>query len=80
VHRPILFYGVRVAESSVVEDSVALPDVAIGRGVHLQRTLVDKGSMLPDGFHAGLDPLCDREHFAVTQRDVTRITPGMLGN
>jgi glucose-1-phosphate adenylyltransferase len=79
VRRSILFYGVRVAERSVIEDSVVLPDVVIGRGVHLQRTIVDKGCVLPDGFQAGLDALRDREGFEVTERGITLITPGMLG-
>ena len=78
VRRSVLFYGVRVAEHSVVEDSVVLPDVAIGRGVRLQRTIVDKGCVLPDGFRAGLDPLRDRERFEVTERGITLVTAGML--
>jgi glucose-1-phosphate adenylyltransferase len=80
VRRSILFYGVRVAEGSVVEDSVVLPEVVIGRGVRLQRTIVDKGCVLPDGFQAGLDPLRDSERFEVTELGITLITPGMLGH
>ena len=37
VRRSILFYGARVAEGSMVEDSVVLPGVSIGRDVACAR-------------------------------------------
>ena len=78
VRRSILFYGARVGEGSKIEDSVVLPNVSIGRGVCLRRTIVDKGCVLPDGLQAGLDPQQDRLRFNVTERGVVLITPQML--
>ena len=64
----------------MVEDSVVLPDVTVGKNVHLRRTIVDKHSKLPDGFSAGLDAAHDRARgFHVTDNGVTLITPEMLG-
>jgi len=80
VRRSILFYGARVGEGSKIEDSVVLPNVSIGRGVTLRRTIIDKGCVLPDGLQAGLDPHHDRLHFNVTERGVVLITPQMLVN
>lgn len=80
VRRSILFSKVRVAEGSVVEDAVVLPNVRIGRDVHLRRVIVDKGCVLPDGFRAGLDADADRRRFHVSERGVTLITPSMLGD
>ena len=74
----ILFYGVRVGEHSVVEESVLLPNVTVGQHVHLRRAIIDKHCVLPDGFQAGLDPQRDRERFTVTDRGITLVTRDML--
>jgi glucose-1-phosphate adenylyltransferase len=71
---------VRVAEGSVIEDSVILPNVRIGQNVHLRRAVVDKHCVLPDGYCAGLDVDQDRaQGLHVTPRGVTLIVPEMLG-
>ena len=80
VRRSILFNGVKVADASLVEDSVVLPNVSIGRGVTLRRTIIDKRCVLPDGFTAGVDPVQDRARFHVTERGICLITPQMLGD
>jgi glucose-1-phosphate adenylyltransferase len=78
VRRSVLFSNVRVAETSLIEDSVILPGSVIGRGVTLRRVVVDKNCVLPDGFKAGVYPAEDRSRFFVTERGVTLITPKML--
>ena len=79
IRRSLLSTNVRVREHSVVEESVILPNVEIGRDVTLRRVVVDKRSRIPDGFTAGLDLAHDRERFYVTQCGITLITPEMLG-
>ncbi len=80
VRRSILFSKCRVAEGSVVEDSVVLPNVAIGRDARLSRTVIDKHCRLPDGFRAGFDAVADRARgLHVTPAGVTLVTPQMLG-
>lgn len=78
VRRSILFSKVRVGEGGLIEDSVLLPNVVVGREVHLRRTVVDKHSVLPDGLRAGIDPAEDRRRFHVTEHGITLITPEML--
>ena len=78
VRRSILFAKVRVGDQSVIEDSVILPAVVIGRNVRLRRVVVDKRCVLPDGFEAGLDVEADRVRFHVTAKGITLITPRML--
>lgn len=77
--RSMLFTDVTVERGSVVEDSIVLPKVRIGRGVRLRRTIVDKYCALPDGFAAGLDRNEDEARFHVTSRGIVLITPEMLG-
>jgi glucose-1-phosphate adenylyltransferase len=79
VRRSILFHSVTVGENALVEDSVVLPNVNIGRNVVLRRTIIDKRCVLPDGFSAGVDPASDRARFHLTERGVCLVTPEMLG-
>jgi glucose-1-phosphate adenylyltransferase len=78
VRRSLLSFKVRVEEDSLIEESVILPNVRIGRGVVLRRCIVDKGCHLPDGFAAGMNAAHDAARFHVTERGVTLITPDML--
>jgi glucose-1-phosphate adenylyltransferase len=78
VRRSLLSFKVRVEEDSLIEESVILPNVKVGRGVVLRRCVVDKGCHLPDGFCAGLNHAHDAARFHVTDRGITLITPDML--
>jgi glucose-1-phosphate adenylyltransferase len=78
VRRSILFTKVRVGEGSLVEDSVILPNVVIGRRVVLKRAIVDKRCVLPDGFVAGVSAEEDRARFHVTEHGIVLITHEML--
>ncbi len=80
VRRSILFSKVRVCEGSVIEDSLLLPDVSVGRDVRLSRVIVDKHVRVPDGFRAGLDAHADRQRgFFVSPGGITLVTAQMLG-
>jgi glucose-1-phosphate adenylyltransferase len=79
VLRSVLFTDCSVERGSVIEDSIVLPGVRIGRRVHLRRAIVDKFCELPDGFTAGLDPAADEARFRVTRQGIVLVTPEMLG-
>ena len=79
VRRSLLGFKVRVEEDSLIEESVILPNVRIGRGVTLRRCVVDKDCHLPDGFSAGMNHAHDATRFHVTEHGITLITPDMLG-
>jgi glucose-1-phosphate adenylyltransferase len=79
VKASLVFSNVRVHSFSSIEDSVILPDVVINRHVKLRRCVVDRRCVLPEGFTAGFDPEQDRKRFRVSERGITLITPGMLG-
>ena len=79
VRRSVLFCKVRVDEGSLVEDTLVLPDVTVGRGARLVRAIVDKRCRLPDGFEAGVDRAADLARgFHVTERGITLVTAAML--
>lgn len=79
IERSLLSVKVRVQERGLIQDSVILPNVSIGRRVRLKRVVVDKLCQLPDDFSAGFDAQLDRQRFHVTANGVTLITPEMLG-
>ena len=79
IERSLLMLKVLVKERSLIQDSVILPNVELGRHVTLKRVVVDKHCIIPDGFSAGVDPELDQQRFHVTKRGVTLITPEMLG-
>ncbi len=79
VRRSVLFSNVRVAEHSVVEDSVLLPGARIARNVVLRRAIVEEGCTLPEGLSVGVDRAHDTRRFHVSAGGVTLVTPEMLG-
>ena len=79
VRRSVLFSNVRALEQSSIEDSVVLPDVEVGRGVVLWRTIVDRHCRLPDGLGVGFDRAGDARRFHVTANGITLIVSEMLG-
>lgn len=49
VQRTVVFYGVQVAEGSVVANSVLMPNVKIGRDVHVAYAIIGEGAIIKDG-------------------------------
>jgi glucose-1-phosphate adenylyltransferase len=78
VQRSVLFTGARVGNGCVVEDSLLLPHVDLGRQTVVRRAIIDSGCVLPDGIWIGVDPEHDRLRFTVSEKGVTLVTPAML--
>ncbi len=79
VRHSLLFSNVRVNSFSLVEDSVILPDVDIGRNCVIKRAVIDRGCLIPKGLVVGEDPKKDAKRFHVTPEGVVLITRDMLG-
>jgi len=79
VRRTMLFYGVHVHSHAVIEDSIVLPKVIVGRDSQLKKCIIDRGCHIPDGTRIGFDPHEDRQRFHVTASGVTLVTRMMLG-
>lgn len=61
IHRSVVSPGVRVHTRAVVEDSVLMHNVDIGRGAIVRRAIIDKNVRVPPGIKIGVDPERDRE-------------------
>lgn len=79
VRRSVLFSEVRIEPGSVLEDSVVLPGVRVGRNCRLRRAIIDGGCQIPDGMSIGMDQAKDAERFEISAGGVTLVTPDMLG-
>jgi glucose-1-phosphate adenylyltransferase len=78
--RSLLFSNCKVQSWSEVHDSVLLPDVTIGEHCKIHRTIIDRGSVIPDGTEIGIDDEADRARgFRVTDSGLRLVTPDMLG-
>lgn len=78
VRHSLLFSSVRVDEGSLVEDSVLLPGVRIGRHCRIHRVVIDTGCRLPDNSIIGFDAESDRARFGVSRDGVVLVTAAML--
>jgi glucose-1-phosphate adenylyltransferase len=76
--RSLLFSSCRVHSFARVAWSVLLPEVQVGRGARLTKTIVDRGCVIPDGLVVGEDPVADAARFNRTASGVTLITRDML--
>ncbi len=79
VRRSVIFFNTHIETGSYVEDSVILPKVTIGKNCTIKRTVIDKGTLIPDGFEVGVDLEKDKERFLVTEEGIVLVTPGMMG-
>ncbi len=78
VRRSLLFNDVRVNSFSLVEDSVILPRVDVGRHARLRKVIVAGGCKIPEQMVVGEDPVADRLRFHVSEGGVTLVTAAML--
>jgi glucose-1-phosphate adenylyltransferase len=78
LNRSLLFSSCRVHSYAQVDRSVLLPEVQVGRGARLSKTIVDRGCVIPDGLVVGEDAVADAARFNRTDRGVTLITRDML--
>jgi len=78
--RSVLFSSVRVHSYAKVSWSVLLPGVEVGRGVRLNRVIVDRGVTIPDGMVIGEDAALDAQRFHRSANGVTLVTTNMIEN
>jgi glucose-1-phosphate adenylyltransferase len=78
VRASLLFSDVRVDERSLIDGSVILPHVDIGKGCQVSRAIVDEGCQIPDGMQIGIDREADTRRFLVTESGVVLVTADML--
>ncbi len=76
--RSILSPGTHLHSFAEVEDSILMHGVDIGRGAVVRRAIVDKDVRIGPGVEIGVDPVADRERFAVSAGGVVVIPKGKV--
>ncbi len=79
VKRSIVFFANTIEKQTIVKDSVILPKVSIGSHCHIERAIIDKGAVIPNGMKIGKDLELDRKRFHVTDEGIVLVTAEMLG-
>lgn len=79
VRHSLLFSNVSVENYSMVDSSVVLPDVTIGKNCRISHAIIDRGCVIPDGTVIGVDDEEDKKRFYVSPKGVVLVTPDMLG-
>ncbi len=76
----VLYSNVRTHSYSVIEHSVLLPEVEVGRHCRLRKCIIDRGCQIPPNTEIGFDAEADRRRgLRVTDGGVTLVTRSMLG-
>ncbi|VAW16893.1 Glucose-1-phosphate adenylyltransferase [hydrothermal vent metagenome] len=78
VHKSLLFTGTRVNSYSLLSGAVVLPRCDIGRGVRLNKVVIDRGVKIPDGLVIGEDAKSDERWFRRTKGGVVLVTQSMV--
>jgi glucose-1-phosphate adenylyltransferase len=78
VRDSLLFSQVRVEERSLIERSVIMPGVHVGKGCLIRRAIIDEHCDVPDGMQIGADVVLDRARFDVSPSGVVLVTPETL--
>ena len=79
VKHSMIFSDVRVNSYSLVSNSVVLPEVEIGRNCRINKAIIEKGCMVPEGTVIGENKADDEKRFNVSSGGVVLVTPEMLG-
>jgi len=80
VRRSMLFSNVRANSFCVLEDSVVLPNVELGRHSRIHKAVIDGGCVIPPGLVVGEDPVLDAQRFLRSEKGITLITQQMLND
>ncbi|WP_418314742.1 glucose-1-phosphate adenylyltransferase [Piscinibacter sakaiensis] len=78
LRRTMLCQNVEVRSGSLVDHSLLLPGVVVGRRAVVRRAIIDSGCVLPDGIKIGVFPAEDAQRFTVTKGGVVLVTAEML--
>ena len=70
IDHSVMSANVSAGQYSVIEDSVLLDDVTIGRNCRIRKSIIDKGVIIPDNIQIGYNKKRDAMKFTVTDTGI----------
>jgi glucose-1-phosphate adenylyltransferase len=67
---------VRVEAGAIVERSILMDDVFVGRGAIVRNAIIDKNVTIAAGAQIGVDLAADRSRFVVTPTGIVAVAKG----
>ncbi|MBD0859742.1 glucose-1-phosphate adenylyltransferase [Gordonia sp. zg691] len=77
VRNSVLSSNVIVEDGAIVEGSVLMPGVRVGKGALVRKAILDKNVVVGDGEQLGVDVAADRERFSVSAGGVVTVGKGI---
>jgi glucose-1-phosphate adenylyltransferase len=74
VIRSILSPGVRIEDGGLIESSVLMSGVRVGKDTRIRHAIIEEGVHIPAGFQIGFDLENDRKHYFVTGAGVVVVS------
>jgi glucose-1-phosphate adenylyltransferase len=75
----LLFSGVNIHSFSLIEDSVLLPSVEVGRSCLIRKAIIDRGCKIPDNTEIGQDLKQDMDNgFRISPKGIVLVTQKMI--
>jgi glucose-1-phosphate adenylyltransferase len=74
VKRSILSPGIRIEDGGLVESSVLMSQVSVGKNTRIRHAIIEEGVHIPAGFEIGFDRENDRKHYFVTDTGVVVVS------
>ena len=79
VRHSMVFFNTTVDSHTLIQDSILLPQVTIGQHCRINKAIIEKGCVIPDGTIIGENLEDDKNRFYVSEGGVVLVTPDMLG-
>ena len=75
----VVGFDCRIEREAVVEDSILLGWVRVGRGAEVQRAILDKGVLVHPGARVGVNAAADRRRgFVLSDDGITCVPKGAV--
>lgn len=79
IRHSLLFSSVCVDEYSLIDSTVVLPEVIIGKNCQIAHAIIDRGCVIPDNTNIGIDQEEDKKRYFISPNGIVLVTPEMLG-
>lgn len=78
VSNSVLFSRCKIAENTIIEHSVLLPQIVVGKNCVIRNAVIDRHTSIPDNMQIGVNPEEDAKRFRVSKKGIVLVTKKMI--